>query len=86
MLILPEKHRELLKTPFGTLYSNFVDVIPLLTGKIVCTVGDVVTNSALSNKIYPSIMIVDGFTKRLPYKSIPNIPVTYNFFKVKNSA
>jgi hypothetical protein len=73
MLILPPEHRWLFKEPFGTLFSDFSKVIPLLKGKHFCTVGDVVTHNALSAGLIPSIGIIDGFTERSPYLRMPEI-------------
>jgi len=45
MLILPEEHRRLFKDPFGILFRSMDEVIPLVYGKTVYTVGDVVTHN-----------------------------------------
>ncbi len=73
MLTLPPEHRWLFKEPFGTIFSDFSLVIPLLKGKNFCTVGDVVTHNAFSAGLIPEIGIIDGFTKRSPYLDMPEI-------------
>jgi uncharacterized protein (UPF0218 family) len=84
MLVLPQEHRELLKKPFGTLFPEFSDVVPELSGKFVCTVGDVVTHSALASGILPDIGVIDGFTMRSPYPVMPGI--SGHILHVKNPA
>ena len=64
MLILPENCRGLFKKPFGTLYSDFSEIIPLLKGRIFCTVGDVVTANAYLAGLTPAVAVIDGVTKR----------------------
>ena len=64
MLILPENSRGLCKELFGSLYSDFSDILPLLKDRMFCTVGDVVTANAYHAGIVPSIAVIDGITKR----------------------
>jgi len=64
MLVLSEEARNLLKKPFGTLYSNFFQITPLIKGKFFCTVGDVVTKNAYNAGVTPAIAVIDGITKR----------------------
>ena len=71
MLRLPEEFRDLFKRPFGILFSDIAEVIPGLSGKIVYTVGDVVTDSLLSRGIYPDIAVIDGYTMRSPFLKTP---------------
>ncbi|RPJ54323.1 MAG: DUF359 domain-containing protein [Methanobacteriota archaeon] len=63
---LPEEHRSAFQKPFGTLYHTIDQVIPLLAGKIVYTVGDVVTHSLTRRGIVPAVAIIDGHTMRAP--------------------
>jgi uncharacterized protein (UPF0218 family) len=84
MLVLPLEHRKLLKRPFGNVFPEFSDIIPKLSDRMVCTVGDVVTHSALTHDIIPAIGIIDGFTMRSPYLVIPEIP--HHILRVKNPA
>ena len=71
MLHLPDEFRDLFKRPFGILFPDITDVIPHLAGKIVYTVGDVVTDSLLSRGIYPDIAVIDGYTMRSPFLKTP---------------
>lgn len=66
MLVLPEEHRKLFKEPFGVLYRSIDEVVPLIKGKDVYTVGDVVTHNLLKKGITPTVAIVDGYTMRSP--------------------
>lgn len=84
MLVLPSEHRGLFKQPFGTLFPEFSDVVPQISGRIVCTVGDVVTHSALSRNIIPAVGVIDGFTMRSPYLAIQEI--AQHVLRVKNPA
>lgn len=71
MLTLPKECRGLFKEPFGSLYSDFSDILPYLRDNIVCTVGDVVTQNAFNNSITPDISVIDGVTKRSNVVSLP---------------
>ena len=84
MLTLPERHRTLLKEPFGKLFPDFLDIIPVLKNKPFCTVGDVVTANAFSACLTPAVAIIDGFTKRSPYLKMPQFAGHLIF--VKNPA
>jgi GTP-dependent dephospho-CoA kinase len=66
MLRLPDEHRALFRNPFGTLYRDLKPALPLLTGRAVYTVGDVVTGNILAAGLLPTIAIIDGYTRRLP--------------------
>jgi len=69
MLRLPEEKRHLFKAPFGTLYSNISDLLPLLKGHVVYSVGDVVTSRLLQNGIIPAVAVIDGHTMRVPCRN-----------------
>jgi len=71
MLILPEGQRKFFKVPFGILYPDITDIIPLIKGKQVYTVGDVVTHRLLQQGITPAIAIIDGHTMRSPCDRTP---------------
>ncbi|HJJ99550.1 MAG TPA: GTP-dependent dephospho-CoA kinase family protein [Methanocorpusculum sp.] len=86
MLVLPSKHRGQFKQPFGTLFSEFSDVVPQLFGRMICTVGDVVTHSAMANGIIPAVGVIDGFTMRSPYLSMPDVPHHIHILRVRNPA
>jgi GTP-dependent dephospho-CoA kinase len=71
MRTLPEEHRKLFQEPFGDLHRNIHEVLPLLTGKIVYSVGDVVTHNLQKEGIIPYVAIIDGFTMRAPCSKQP---------------
>ncbi|HJJ47924.1 MAG TPA: DUF359 domain-containing protein [Methanocorpusculum sp.] len=73
MLTLPARHRALLKEPFGKLFPDFSDIVPVLRTHSFCTVGDVVTANAFRAGLTPEIAIIDGITKRSPYLSMPEV-------------
>lgn len=84
MLTLPEEHRKLFKEPFGDLHQNLNEILPLLTGQVVYSVGDVVTHNLQRHGITPDVAIIDGFTMRAPCSSQPSL--TGNCIRVKNPA
>jgi uncharacterized protein (UPF0218 family) len=84
MLILPEEHRRLFKEPFGILYNSIDEILPLIAGKEVYAVGDVVTHNLQKNGINPTVAVVDGYTMRTPCSRMP--AVHGNCIKVKNPA
>ena len=84
MLILPEEHRRLFKEPFGVLYRSMDEVVPLIGGKDVYTVGDVVTHNLQKKGITPTVAIVDGYTMRSPCNRTP--AVHGESIQVKNPA
>jgi uncharacterized protein (UPF0218 family) len=71
MFRLPEEHRHKFRTPFGVLYPEISEVIPLLEGRTVYTVGDVVTSSLIDIGFSPEIAIIDGHTMREPCRHTP---------------
>lgn len=71
MLILPEEHRKLFKDPFGVLYRSMDEILPLIEGKEVYTVGDVVTHNLRKKGITPAVAVVDGYTMRSPCSRMP---------------
>ncbi len=73
MLILPEERRRLFKEPFGVLYPSIDEVIPLIAGRDVYTVGDVVTHNLLKKGIIPTVAVVDGYTMRSPCNRMPAV-------------
>jgi uncharacterized protein (UPF0218 family) len=73
MLELPPEKRHFFKAPFGTLYADCKDVLPLLEGKIVYTVGDVVTCHLIRHGVIPAIAIIDGHTMRSPFNRSPAV-------------
>jgi uncharacterized protein (UPF0218 family) len=73
MLTLPEEHRKLFKEPFGVLYQSMDEVVPLIVGKDVYTVGDVVTHNLQKKGITPAVAVVDGYTMRSPCNRMPAV-------------
>jgi len=84
MLVLPEEHRLLFKDPFGKLYPSLEKILPLIKGRIVFAVGDVVTHNLQKAGVTPALAIVDGHTMRSPCSSMPVAKGTV--FHVKNPA
>jgi len=82
MRSLPSRHRSIFKEPFGVLYPSIDQLIPVIEGKVVFTVGDVVTSTLLMARRPPDIAIIDGYTMRRPYPGV-SIP-HYNLINVKN--
>ncbi len=74
MLTLPEEHRKLFKDPFGELYREMTDIIPLISKKTVYSVGDVVTHNLQKAGITPDVAIIDGYTMRTPCSRLPAVP------------
>ena len=73
MLLLPERHRHLFRQPFGRLYPDIEHALPLLQGKVVYTVGDVVTYHLVQKGKVPAIAIIDGHTMRSPCNRSPAV-------------
>ena len=73
MLVLPGEHRRLFKEPYGELYSSVDDILPLIAGKVVYTVGDVVTHNLLKKGVPPAVAVVDGCTMRAPCSRMPAV-------------
>ena len=71
MLTLPEEHRKLFQEPFGELYPNIDVILPIITDRIVYSVGDVVTHNLQKRGITPAIAVIDGCTMRLPCTRMP---------------
>jgi uncharacterized protein (UPF0218 family) len=84
MLRLPEGERHLLKKPFGNLYRDIQEILPLLTGKKVYAVGDVVTRNLLQHGITPALAVIDQRSMRKPCDDIPSYPA--HRFSARNPA
>ncbi len=84
MFRLPEGERHLLKKPFGTLYQDWIEIIPLLRGKKVYAVGDVVTQALLHRGIIPSMAVIDQRSMRVPCDEVPRYPS--HRYSVRNPA
>lgn len=64
MAVLPEKLRDLLKTPVGTLVDEKGLIKLLKDEKSIISIGDQVTYTLLKNDIEPSFCVVDFKIKR----------------------
>ena len=73
MFRLPPGKRHFFKIPFGTLYADCEDVLPLIEKKTVYTVGDVVTWHLVRRGVVPRIAIIDGHTMRSPFNRSPAV-------------
>jgi len=73
MLLLPESRRHLFRQPFGVLYPDIVNALPVIRGKVVYTVGDVVTHHLIQQGTVPAIAIIDGHTMREPCNRSPAV-------------
>ncbi|HOT03046.1 MAG TPA: GTP-dependent dephospho-CoA kinase family protein [Methanolinea sp.] len=73
MLRLPESHRHLFRSPFGTLVPDIADLADTLQGRRIYTVGDVVTGNVLSMGIIPDVAVIDGHTMRSPCGRAPEV-------------
>jgi uncharacterized protein (UPF0218 family) len=71
MYRLPDRHRDALREPFGTLYPELSDALGVLEGRHVYSVGDVVTHNLLRHGISPEVAIIDGYTQRVPCDRTP---------------
>jgi len=71
MLVLPEEYRRLFKEPFGVLYRSIDEIIPLIRGKDIYTVGDVVTYNLQKKGIHPTVAVIDGHTMLSPCNRLP---------------
>ena len=82
MFVLPEESRQLFKDPFGTLHRDIQSVLPALAGRIVYSVGDVVTHTLQQKGFTPAIAVVDGQTMRSPCTRMPEL--SGSCIRVKN--
>lgn len=84
MYALPEDLRDALKEPLGEVvpgsYKSALGEGPL------ATVGDVVTAQALDDGLLPTLMIIDGKTKRSKAEALPDLPARLRRVPVKNPA
>jgi uncharacterized protein (UPF0218 family) len=84
MFRLPKEERHLLKKPFGTLHGDLNTILPLLVGKKVYAVGDVVTRRLLRRGIIPALAVIDQRSMRVSCGEIP--PYTSHRFSARNPA
>ncbi|MDI6718769.1 MAG: GTP-dependent dephospho-CoA kinase family protein [Methanomicrobiales archaeon] len=73
MYRLPDAHRSRFQRPFGTLYSGIPEVLPLLRGRVVYAVGDVVTHNLTRRGVVPDVAVIDGHTMRAPCSRTPDL-------------
>jgi uncharacterized protein (UPF0218 family) len=71
MYLLPDRHRDALREPFGILYPDIGAASGVLEGRQVFAVGDVVTHNLLQHGISPDVAIIDGYTQRIRCKRTP---------------
>jgi len=82
MFVLPPDKRHFFKAPFGTLYTDIEDILTLIVGKTVYTVGDIVTGNVIRQGITPALAIIDGQSMRSPTNRPP--PVFLKKFYTRN--
>ena len=63
--ILPKELRKELRKPFGEFFLHVVDAKPLLKGKKIISVGDVISYHLLKNEIEPEIIVFDEKERRM---------------------
>ena len=71
---LPDDIRSELKKPFGELHPSLTPLLPRLKGRVVYSVGDVVTHHLVRAGITPHVAIIDGHTMRAPCRRVPSLP------------
>jgi uncharacterized protein (UPF0218 family) len=71
MLLLPEDKRSLFRQPFGIVYPDIQSILVKVSGKIIFSVGDVVTHQLVQSMVLPKLAIIDGHTMRKPVNFSP---------------
>jgi uncharacterized protein (UPF0218 family) len=71
MLILPEDKRIHFKRPFGVVYPDIRSILAIIPGKIIFSVGDVVTRQLICSGVLPAVAVIDGHTMREPVSYSP---------------
>jgi uncharacterized protein (UPF0218 family) len=71
MLLLPEDKRIHFKRPFGVVYPDVQSILGKIEGKIIFSVGDVVTYHLIKSGVIPAVAIIDGHTMREPFVHAP---------------
>lgn len=71
MYLLPDRHRDALREPFGMVFPDISDASGMLEGRHVYSVGDVVTHNLLRRGISPDVAIIDGYTQRVRCNRTP---------------
>ena len=74
MLTLPETSRRFFKEPFGKLFPDIPAALPMFTGRVIFSVGDIVTHNLHKHGLIPAIAITDGHTMRSPCSRDPPAP------------
>lgn len=75
MYRLPPALRPVLATPFGPVHDTG-EALRKVKGRIVISVGDVVTQTFLDGGIVPKVMVIDGVTQRgaVVENALQNLP------------
>lgn len=63
MYVLPDALRPALADPFGPIHDTG-EALRKVQGRLVVSVGDVVTQTFLDGGVVPKLMVVDGHTQR----------------------
>lgn len=64
VLAMPESLRPVLQQPIGTVIENTAGVLPLIEGKVVIAVGDIISEELRQKQVNPAISIIDFRTRR----------------------
>lgn len=64
VLTLPGTLRPELQKPLGTLVQNTTEVLNLIEGKIVISVGDIISEELRQKDVHPAISVIDFRTRR----------------------
>lgn len=83
MYRLPPALRPVLATPFGPVHDTG-EALRKVKGRMVISVGDVVTQMFLDGGVLPKVMVIDGVTQRgaVVENALVNLP-THNVRRVK---
>ena len=63
MYKLPENMRKVLAVPFGPVHTTG-EAMRKVKGRMVVSVGDIVTQMFLNHSVLPKVMVIDGVTLR----------------------
>lgn len=81
-LTIPEKVRETLRIPYGTLFKDFKGAVNSVKCSTYYTVGDYVTHGFSESGETPQIAVIDGVVGRKPFMN--EIKLGCFTFKLKN--
>jgi uncharacterized protein (UPF0218 family) len=71
---LPDGHRSAFRAPYGRLYPSIAEARPVLEGRTVLAVGDVVTAGLVAAGLVPAVAVIDGVTARDVPVPAPELP------------